>query len=37
MLQYIKNEIILKLDKIEKFLRSIDEQKGGKTMFDVFF
>ena len=37
MLQYIQNEIILKLDKIEKFLRSIDEHKGGKSMFDVFF
>ena len=27
----------MKLDKIEKFICDIDEHKGGKTMFDVFF
>ena len=27
----------MKLDKIEKFIGAIDEHKGGKTMFDVFF
>ena len=25
------------MDKIEKFIGAIDEHKGGKTMFDVFF
>ena len=27
----------MKLDKIGKFIGAIDEHKGGKTMFDVFF
>ena len=27
----------MKLDKIEKFIGDIDEHKGGKNMFDVFF
>ena len=25
------------MDKIGKFIGAIDEHKGGKTMFDVFF